>query len=158
MSVVSRLELQARRRWAAENILNSEALTGDLADPEADRLLAWALERAEILVCDTAGMPPVEAQAVLEERLTSLRKLVRGINKLAGAHQPIEPERVQGRVARLAEPAAALDLACPDEAAIEAYASEHGRLDAGGRLAWLLCLFGRPADPAPPAPAAEEPS
>lgn len=146
---VSIPELEARQRWAAESILNSEALTDNLADAEADRLLRWAVGRAEALARETAALRPAEAQSVLEERLATLRQLVSGINRLAGGFRPVEPARVPGRLARLAAAAAALGLACPGEEALEAYTRQQDGLGTGARLEWLLRLFGEGADPAP---------
>jgi hypothetical protein len=156
MSLVSKLDLEARRRWAAENILNSEALTDDLADPEATRLVAWATERAKAVAEETAGLSPAEAEAALDERLTALRKLVRGINKLAGETQPADPDRVQRRLERLAEAAEALDLKAPDEGAMAAYVREQEGLEAGSRLEQLLRLFGEEGAPTEDALAPEE--
>jgi hypothetical protein len=156
MSLVSKLDLEARRRWAAENILNSEALTDDLADPEATRLVAWATERAKAVAEETAGLSPAEAEAALDERLTALRKLVRGINKLAGETQPADPDRVQRRLERLAEAAEALDLKAPDEGAMAAYVREQEGLAAGSRLEQLLRLFGEEGAPTEDALAPEE--
>jgi hypothetical protein len=142
MSLISKLALEARQRWAVENILNSEALTDDLADPEATRLLAWGTERAKAVAEETAGLPPAEAEAALDERLTALRKLVRGINKLAGEAQPAEPDRVQRRLERLAETAEMLNLATPDSEAMATYVREQDGLEPGARLEQLLRLFG----------------
>jgi hypothetical protein len=156
MSLVSKLDLEARQRWAAENILNSEALTDDLADPEATRLLAWATEQAKVVAQETAGLPPAEAEAALDERLTALRKLVRGINKLAGETRPADRERVQRRLEHLAESAEALDLAAPDTEAMAAYAREQDELEASARLERLLGLFEEERAPAEETPTTEE--
>jgi hypothetical protein len=152
MSLVSKLDLEARKRWAAENILNSEALTDDLADPEATRLLAWATERAKEAARETADLPPAEAEAALDERLTALRKLVRGINKLAGEARSADPERVQRRLERLAEAAEVLGLEVANGETMAAFAREHETLVVGARLEWLLAFF----EAAEEAPAAEE--
>jgi hypothetical protein len=152
MSLVSKLDLEARKRWAAENILNSEALTDDLADPEATRLLAWATGRAKEAARETADLPPAEAEAALDERLTALRKLVRGINKLAGEARSADPERVQRRLERLAEAAEVLGLEVANGETMAAFAREHETLVVGARLEWLLAFF----EAAEEAPAAEE--
>lgn len=148
MSGVPKHELEARQRWAAESILNSEALTDDLADAEAARLLAWATERAEVLAAETAALQPAEAETMLDERLTALRKLVRGINRLAGESQPAGPAQLQSRLARLAETAQSLGLGAPAERAVADYIREHDKLAAGARLERLLSLFGE-ARPGP---------
>jgi hypothetical protein len=155
MSFVSKLDLEARQRWAAENILNSEALTDDLADPGATRLLAWATQRAKFVAQETAGLPPAEAQAALDERLAALRQLVRGINKLTGESQPTNLDRVQRRLERLAETAEEVGLQAPDTEAMATYVQEQDQLQAGARLERLLLLFEEEA-PAKGAPTPEE--
>jgi len=88
-------ELQARTRWAVENILESENLTADLTDVEAKQLLEWGTAQARRLAA--------EAPEALDERLAALRQLMRGVNKLAAEGRPVDDERLRVRVERLLE-------------------------------------------------------
>jgi hypothetical protein len=152
MSSLSKSELQARRRRATETILDSEALTDDLADPEATHLLAWATEKAEQLAEETAPLPPEERERVLDERLGALRQVVRGINTLAGGRQPADPTRLQRRLDRLKAEAETLGLSPPDEEALAAFARERDELGASARLERLLRLWERAEEGEPPEP------
>jgi hypothetical protein len=141
MSSLSKSELQARRRRATETILDSEALTDNLADPEAAQLLAWATQQAERLAEETAPLPPEERERVLDERLGALRQVVRGINTLAGRRQPADPARLQRRLERLRATAETLGLSSPDEEALTAFVREREDLEASDRLERLLRLW-----------------
>jgi len=133
MSLFPNTGLEARIRRAAESLLDSESVTADLNDDEARRLLEWGIGHARRL-----AMAEREA---LEDDLGALRKLMRGINKLAAEGRPVEAQRLRNRLERLSERAGALGFAPPELGAFDAYIGEQSRLAAGEKLERLLALF-----------------
>jgi hypothetical protein len=81
--MISDSELEARRRLAIEMILESESLTDDLQDDEAEILLDWGLAQVEacaLATQDTADKE--EARLVLDQGVKTVRRAVRFINDL----------------------------------------------------------------------------
>ena len=81
--MISDSELEARRRLAIEMILESESLTDDLQDDEAEILLDWGLAQVEayaLATQDTADKE--EARLVLDQGVKTVRRVVRFINDL----------------------------------------------------------------------------
>ncbi len=140
MGYLSQVELEARRRWAAQNILESEALTADLADEDAGRLLAWGVAQAERLALSSAEMDPAAAHEAMDARLIALRRLMRGLNKMVADQRPVDPARLQERMGRLLETAAELGLA-PAGAGPGVDLQAWRNLPAGERLGQLLALL-----------------
>lgn len=134
MSLFSKIGLEARIQQAVESLLDSESLTADLSDEEARRLLEWGTGHARRLAT-------AEPEA-LEDDLGALRKLIRGINKLAAEGKPVEAKRLWKRLERLSGTAVALGFSPPERSALEAYVGEQSGMAAGEKLERLLTLFG----------------
>jgi hypothetical protein len=77
-------ELESRKRLAAEMILDSEGLTDDLVDEEAQALINWAVGRLEVFVPNTAGLGDEEARATIEQEVGRVRHAMRDINRRVG--------------------------------------------------------------------------
>jgi hypothetical protein len=81
--MISDSELEARRRLAIEMILESESLTDDLKDEEAEILLDWGLAQVEayaLATQDTADEE--EARLALDQGVATVRRAMRFINDL----------------------------------------------------------------------------
>jgi hypothetical protein len=82
-------ELEARRRRAAETILQNERLTAGLQDAVAQALLDWGLAMAGHVASSTAGLDDRQAEPVLETRLQAVARLMRRVRAwLAGDAGP----------------------------------------------------------------------
>ena len=80
-------ELAGRVQRAAESILESEGLTGDLDDVAARALLEWGVACAQRAAQATSGLMQVEAEAALDERLRAVRHLMRLVSGWAAGGQ-----------------------------------------------------------------------
>lgn len=136
MSFLSDLEGEVRARRAVESILENESLTADLEDLEAQRLLEWGSVHAKRLAA--------ENRESLDDELGTLRRLMRGFNKLLADRRPsrqADDERLYRRLDRLVERAAELSFSPPDGAAIDAFVTVQRHLPAAEKLERLLALF-----------------
>jgi hypothetical protein len=82
--------MESHRR-AVERIFQDESLTSELTDEAADILLRWGVDRAEEALEGARRSPSTDPRA----SITRLRKVMRCLNRLAGA---VAPDR---QVARL---------------------------------------------------------
>ncbi|MCL6431365.1 MAG: hypothetical protein K6V36_11005, partial [Anaerolineae bacterium] len=98
------------RRYAAEVILQDEALTADLEDAEADALLRWAVAIAEDVVMSRLrhGLP-LDRDSVAEA-LRPLRQILRAVNDLAAHHTDMPGAQLVARLLALLD--AVWRLAC----------------------------------------------
>lgn len=81
--MISDSELDARRRLAIEMILESEGLTADLQDDEAEILLDWGMTQAEAYALSTQEIADEkEARPALEQGVKTIRQAMRCINDL----------------------------------------------------------------------------
>jgi hypothetical protein len=80
-------DLAGRVRRAAESILESEGLTGDLDDAAARALLEWGVACARRVAQATSGLTQGEAEVALAERLRAVRRLMRLVNGWAAGGQ-----------------------------------------------------------------------
>jgi len=81
--MISDSELDARRRLAIERILESEGLTDDLQDDEAEILLDWGLAQAEAYALATQEIADEEeARLAIDHGVTTVRQAMRSINDL----------------------------------------------------------------------------
>jgi hypothetical protein len=76
-------ELAARAQRAAESILESEGLTGDLDDTAAGALLEWGVACAKNVAHATSGLAQAEAETAMGERLHAVRRMMRLVNQWA---------------------------------------------------------------------------
>lgn len=109
MTVFQQWEPEARERAAEDNVRESESLTADLPDDAARYLLDWGASQARRLA-QVAGGEDQQAQAVLDEQLAVLRRLLRSLSALAADERPLEAERLMQRLDRLREAAGKLGL------------------------------------------------
>lgn len=81
--MISDSELETRRRLAIEMILESESLTDDLQDDEAEILLDWGLAQAEAYALATGVTAnEEEARLALDQGVKTVRRVMRFINDL----------------------------------------------------------------------------
>jgi hypothetical protein len=81
--MISDSELEARQRLAIEMILESESLTDDLQDDEAEILLDWGLAQAEACALATQQIADEEeARPALDQGVTTVRRAMRLINDI----------------------------------------------------------------------------
>jgi hypothetical protein len=99
------MPIDDRVRRAAENILGNESLGDDLMDDEAQKLLDWGLGLAEQFARSTHTMDDVQAEPVLDEGLTALRRTMRRVGKLVGELGLADPETAQKRLMKALEAA-----------------------------------------------------
>jgi len=81
--MISDSELEARQRLAIEMILESESLTDDLQDDEAEILLDWGLAQAEACALATQQIADEEeARPALDQGVTTVRRAMRLVNDI----------------------------------------------------------------------------
>jgi hypothetical protein len=73
-----------RLQRAADAILGDESLTDEMDDAPASRLLDWAVGVSKQIAGQTADMQDDQAVAYLDDKMQTLRKVVRRVNKLIG--------------------------------------------------------------------------
>ena len=80
------------RHYAAEDLLDDEALTDDLVDEAARPLLNWGIAQVEALLHRLGDLPIEE----IESRLSAVRQEIKRISRQAGQVEPrAQAERVQ---------------------------------------------------------------
>lgn len=82
--MVSESDTRRREQLAAEMILQSEGLTNELEDEEAEALLDWGLERAEGFARATKGLVEEEARSALEADIEWVKRVMKAVNGLVG--------------------------------------------------------------------------
>jgi hypothetical protein len=102
-----------RLQRAAEMILGDEGLTDEMQDAPASRLLDWAVSAAHRLAEQTADMDEAQAQAFLDERVQDLRRVVRRINKLMGAHANGAGDEIGDTLQKIIEAASQVPVLAP---------------------------------------------
>ena len=81
--MISDSELDARKRLTLEMILESEGLTADLRDDEAEILLDWGMTQAEAYALTTQDIADEEeVRLALEQGVKTVRRAMRCINDL----------------------------------------------------------------------------
>lgn len=81
--MISDSELKARKRLAIEMVLESESLTDDLEDDEAEILLDWGLAQAEAYALATQEIADEEeARLAIDQGVMVIRRAMRFINDL----------------------------------------------------------------------------
>jgi len=81
--MISDSELEARKRLAIEMVLESEGLTDDLQDDEAEILLDWGLAQAEACALTTQEIADEEeARLAIDQGVRMIRRAMRWINDL----------------------------------------------------------------------------
>jgi len=78
-------ELETRAELAFARIAEDPGLTGDLVDADACILLKWAQREVNRLVTQAAELDDEEATAMLNSKLSQLRKYLRRTAKLGAA-------------------------------------------------------------------------
>ncbi len=77
-------DLEKRRKRAVEYILENEALTSDLDNAAALKLNEWGIRLAAFLADETGEMKHDKGLEHIGERIRSLRRVMRNINRLCG--------------------------------------------------------------------------
>ena len=100
--MISDSELDARRRLAIEMILESEGLTGDLQDDEAEILLDWGLAQAEAYALATRPIVnEEEARLAIDQGVTTVRRAIRFINDLVAERMDMSDGEMVEELLRL---------------------------------------------------------
>ena len=95
-------ELDARKRLAIEMILESESLTDDLQDDEAEILLDWGLAQAEAYALATQETADEEeARLALDQGVTTIQRAMRLINDLVAERMELSDEEMVEELLRL---------------------------------------------------------
>jgi hypothetical protein len=85
-------QIDRRRRWAEERLLDDESLRSELTDDEAQVLLDWGLSRAKAQVDATQTIADdEEARTSLREALRPLSIIMRNINHFVGGRDRDTP-------------------------------------------------------------------
>ncbi len=77
-------DLEKRRKRAVEYILENEALTSDHDNAAALKLNEWGIRLAAFLADETGEMKHDKGLEHIGERIRSLRRVMRNINRLCG--------------------------------------------------------------------------
>lgn len=77
-------DLENRHKRAVEYILENEALTSDLDNAAALKLNEWGIRLAAFLADETGDMKHDKGLEHIGERIRSLRRVMRNINRLCG--------------------------------------------------------------------------
>lgn len=81
--MISDSDLEARKRLAIELLLESESLTNDLQDDEAEILLDWGMAQAEAYALATQEITDEEeARLAIDQGVTTVQRAMRFINDL----------------------------------------------------------------------------
>lgn len=129
---------------ALQAFYEDAGLRDELTDEEAKPLFQWA--EAELGKLDAQGAD----DAVFEEKVGELRRLLRGMNRLVGRRAEFATQADDGALTRLTEHANALGYALhPDQLA--RFAALGATLDGVGAVRALTTLItGTPAAPDAP--------
>jgi hypothetical protein len=141
------MPIDDRVRRAAESILENESLGGDLMDDEAQKLLDWGLGLAERFARSTHAMDDVQAEPLLDEGLTALRRTMRRLGKLIGEMGMADPETAQNQLAKALEAADQLpgvQVRTPDD--LQAELDALRKLPPGQALERVLSWFSLGGD------------
>ena len=90
-------DLEKRRKRAVEFILENEALTSDLDAAAALKLNEWGIRLAASLADETSDMPHDKGLEHIGERIRSLRRLMRNINRLSGRVNRLDEDAQRDR-------------------------------------------------------------
>lgn len=100
--MISDSELEARRRLAIEMILESESLTDDLQDDEAEILLDWGLAQVEAYALATQDTADEEkARLALDQGVKMVRRAMRFINDLVAERMDLSDGEMVEELLRL---------------------------------------------------------
>jgi hypothetical protein len=121
-----------------DRMLETENLTDELEDADAQRLLDWGFARLESLL---DGIEDPEAAG---EKVNALMALMRKLNRLAGGAAGGDPQMLAGELARLDELSRALypDAGPRDPQTCQQAALELSALEPGPALDYLLAWPG----------------
>jgi hypothetical protein len=122
-----------------ERILETENLTDELEDAEAQRLLDWGIARLEPL------LQGIEDAEIAGGKVNALMALMRKLNRLAGSAVNGDLQALEGELVRLDELNRAL---YPDAAPLDLLACQQGALklsvlEPGPALDFLLAWPGK---------------
>jgi len=96
------VDLEGRRRLAAEMVLRSGGLTPNLEDEEAEAILDWGLAQAEACALATRGIADEgEARAAIEEGVKRIRRAMKLVNELVGERDLLSDGEMVERLLRL---------------------------------------------------------
>ena len=96
------IDLEGRRRLAAEMVLRSGGLTPSLEDEEAEAVLNWGLAQAEACALATRGIADEgEARAAIEEGVRRIRRAMKLVNELVGERDLLSDGEMVERLLRL---------------------------------------------------------
>ena len=84
--------LRARRRLAEEWLLESSSWRDNLDDAQGQRLANWARDYVNGVIEGTAVLTDDEAEEILEETVTAVLHILRGLNNLVPAFSQLDEE------------------------------------------------------------------
>ena len=126
---------------ALQAIYEDPGLRDELQDAEAEKLLQWA--ETELTRLDTTGAD----DAAFDEKVSELRRLLKGMNRLVGRRDQIGAQASDDALDKLAAHANALGYALtPDQLA--AFAAEGAALDGISAVERLTALVSQTETPA----------
>ncbi len=141
-------ELEAR---AAESILGDAGLRDELTDDEARPLIEWGLRQASAMARRVVAEAALQSSMeTLDDSLTSLRRLMKRINRLVGRRGEGDPERLRKDFARLASLSEKLygdAVSRPETAQVEAFLVKQAALSNEQVVTTLLAMFAPPPEP-----------
>jgi hypothetical protein len=122
--MISDSEPDARRRLAIEMILESEGLTDDLQDDEAEILLDWGLAQAEAYALASQVIAnEEEARLAIDHGVTTVRPAMRFINDLVAERMDLSDgemvEKLLYLISLAKELAPTQDIAGEEEEIVE---------------------------------------
>lgn len=90
-------DLEKRRKRAVEFILENEALTSDLDNAAALKLNEWGIRMAALMADETGDMTHDKGLEHIGERIRSLRRVMRNINRLCGRVNRLDGDACRDR-------------------------------------------------------------
>lgn len=121
-------QLAQRVSFAAESILENEALTADLDDAAAQALLDWGVACAEAIAWSTAGVDGPQVEALMAPRLQATRQLMRLVNRWLAGRQTMDAQANAALLDELIKHAAVIygaDYTPPDADQRRAFLAQH---------------------------------
>lgn len=99
----SQSSIASRQERAASRILEDESLRGDLTDDEYRPLQEWAIGETDRIAASTAEMPDATADALIDQKLVSIREVILAAGAAIVAHAEGDDKRRASEVAFVGE-------------------------------------------------------
>ncbi|MBW4492487.1 MAG: hypothetical protein KME26_05250 [Oscillatoria princeps RMCB-10] len=118
--------LTQRINWAAESLLDNEALTPELEDAAGGAALTWATDLCRRVALATAGLDDRAAEAFMAPKLAGIRELIRLVSRWAASYREMDAGARESFLSQVIEGALKIypDYQPPDKEQQQAFLRE----------------------------------